>query len=335
MSTRRHFIESAALGALALSSPAAASAQTQPTNLRVIYFGVASNLPIWVASSQGFFTREKLNVTTDITPGSQYMFEQLSVGNYQIADTAFDNVVAYDEGQGAVQLANNDFFAFMGGDSGMLGLYCRSDLKTFADLKGETIAVDAIQTGFTFILRRMLQAADLGPSDYKLVAAGGTPKRYAGLVGGLYAATLLTAPFDLQAEQKGCHRIGTATDFVNHYQAYCGVARKAWAAENSDALVRYIRAYLTALRWLYDYKNKDGVVDVLTSQGKIPPDVATQVYAEVLNRNTGIVPNGSIDLMGVRTVLALRSQYGEPQKKLVDVNKYIDERYYRMATSRR
>jgi len=334
MSTRRHFIESTAFGALALSTPAVAVAQAQPANLRVIFFGVASNLPVWCAISKGFFARENLTVTTEITPGSQYMFEQLSVGNYQIAVTAFDNDVAYDEGQGAVQLPNNDFVAFLGGDNGMLSLLCRADLKTYGDLRGETLAVDALQTGFTFVLRRMMQAAGLGPNDYKLVAAGGTPKRYEGLVGGLYAATLLTAPFDLQAEQKGCHKIGTATDFTGHYQAYAGVTRKAWAASNGDVLVRYIRGYLAALRWLYDPRNKDATIAILTTDAKVPPDVAPQVYAEAINRESGITPNGAIDLAGVKSVLALRREYGLPKKTLADPNKYIDERYYRMATRR-
>ena len=332
MSTRRHFIESsAALGGLALSSPQVARAQTQPANVRVIMFGVASNLPVWAGINKGFFLKQNLNVTAEITPSSQYMFEHLSAGDFDIAVTAMDNVVAYDEGQGAVALPNSDFVAFMGGDSGMLALYSRPEIRTYSDLKGETLAVDAISTGYSFVLRRMLEFAGLGPNDYKLDAAGGTPKRYEALLAGRYAATLLTAPFDLQAEANSCHRIGTATDIVGHYQAYTGVARKAWIERNSDILVRYIRGYLASLRWLYDARNKRETLELLTIETKAPAELAPQVYAEIMNREGGIVPNGGIDMAGVRTVLALRSQYGVPQKRLADPNKYIDERYYHQA----
>src|SRR5208283_1650116 len=118
-----------------------------------------------------------------------------SAGDFDIAVTAMDNVVAYDEGQGAVSLPNSDFVAFMGGDSGMLSLYSGPLIRTYTDLKGETLAVDAISTGYSFVLRKMLEFAGLGPNDYKLDAAGGTPKRYEALIAGRYAGTLLTAPF--------------------------------------------------------------------------------------------------------------------------------------------
>src|SRR5579863_2348720 len=137
MTSRRRFIEStAALGSLAVS-PAAAFAQSTPTNVRVIFFGVASNLPVWCGIAKGFFAKQNLNVTTEITPSSVYMFQHLSAGDFDIAVTAMDNVVAYDEGQGAPEVNSpSDFVAFMGGDSGMLSLWSRPDIRGYADLKG-------------------------------------------------------------------------------------------------------------------------------------------------------------------------------------------------------
>ena len=38
-----------------------------------------------------------------------------------------------------------------------------------------------------------------------------------------------------------------------------------------------------------------------------------------------------MDVEGVRTVLALRSEYGRPQKTLTDPMKYIDLTYYKRA----
>jgi ABC-type nitrate/sulfonate/bicarbonate transport system substrate-binding protein len=260
----------------------------------------------------------------------------LSSGDFDIAVTAMDNVIAYDEGQGAPEVKSpGDFVAFMGGDSGMLTLWARPDIRGFADLKGTTIAVDAVQTGFTFLLRRMLETVGLNEGDYQLAAAGGTPKRFAALTtGAQYSAAILTAPFDLEADAKGCHKLATALDIVGHYQAYTGVARRSWIASNSGVLVRYIRGYLAALHWLYDGRNKAETIALLTSQGKVPPEIASLVYSEIIDRTNGIVPNGAIDLVGVRTVLDLRSRYGEPKKTLKDPLKYVDEKYYREALKR-
>jgi ABC-type nitrate/sulfonate/bicarbonate transport system substrate-binding protein len=333
MTSRRRFIESsAALGSLALS-PSTAFAQTTPTNVRVIFFGVASNLPVWCGIAKGFFAKQNLNVTTEITPSSVYMFQHLSAGDFDIAITAMDNVVAYDEGQGATDLKNPaDFVAFMGGDNGMLTLWSRPDIRGYADLKGTTLAVDAVQTGFTFVLRRMLEIVGLNEGDYQLAAAGGTPKRFEALTTtAQYSAALLTAPFDLEADAKGCHKLGTALDIIGHYQAYTGVARRSWIAQNGDVLVRYIRGYLAALRWLYDGRNRTETIAILTKQGNVPPEIASIVYAEIIDRANGIVPNGAIDIAGVRTILELRSKYGLPKKTLKDPLKYIDESYWRRA----
>jgi ABC-type nitrate/sulfonate/bicarbonate transport system substrate-binding protein len=331
MPTRRDVIASA--GALALSLPTPLLAQPAPTPLRVILFGVASNLPVWTGISKGFFARQRLDVTTTVTPSSIYMFQHLSGGDFDIAVTAFDNVVAYNEGQGAAPLPNPaDFVAFMGGDSGLLSLWSRPEIKTYADFKGKTLAVDALTTGYAFVLRRMLALHGIGDGDYELGAAGGTPRRYQALVSGdKYAGAILTAPFDFEAEAKGLNKLGTAIEVLGHYQAYTGVARRSWIDANSDALVRYIRGYLDALRWLYDPANRAETQALLQSNAKVPADLAPRVYAEVVNRNGGLVPDGAIDLEGARVVLSLRSEYGRPKKTLTDPNKYIDETYYRRA----
>ena len=316
MTSRRRFITStAALGSLALS-PTAAFAQSAPANVRVIFFGVASNLPVWCGIAKGFFAKQNLTVTTEITPSSVYMFQHLAAGDFDIAVTAMDNVVAYDEGQGAPEVKSpEDFVAFMGGDSGLLTLWSRPDIRSYSDLKGTTLAVDAVQTGFTFVLRRMLEVVGLNEGDYQLAAAGGTPKRFAALTtGAQYSASLLTAPFDLEADAKGCHKLATALDFIGHYQAYTGVARRSWIAQNGDVLVRYIRGYLAALRWLYDGRNKKETIAILTKDGNVPPEIASLVYSEIIDRATGIVPNGAIDIAGVRTILDLRSKVRVAEK---------------------
>ncbi|MFZ9501213.1 MAG: hypothetical protein ACO27F_06540, partial [Beijerinckiaceae bacterium] len=42
-------------------------------------------------------------------------------------------------------------------------------------------------------------------------------------------------------------------------------------------------------------------------------------------------PKGALDVEGVKTVLQLREQYGEPQKKMGAPEKYYDLTYYNKA----
>ena len=73
------------------------------TQLDIICFPGAPNLPIFVAQEKGLFEKAGVTVNLTTTPSSAFQAENLANGKFQIAGTAFDNVVAYQEGQGAVK----------------------------------------------------------------------------------------------------------------------------------------------------------------------------------------------------------------------------------------
>jgi ABC-type nitrate/sulfonate/bicarbonate transport system substrate-binding protein len=330
--SRARFVGSSlAAGALAGLAPLRAAAQT--TTLRVIYFPAADVLPLWVGIAKGFYAQQGLALALTPTPGSVYQFQHLSAGDFEIAVTAIDNAIAYDEGQGQAPLPKPaDFVAFLGGDNALLRLYARPGITTYAGLRGKTIAVDALTTGFAFVLRKMLAANGLNEGDYVLAPAGGTMERYKQLTSSnTYAATLLTPPFDLQARAQGFNDLGEAIGVLGHYQGIVSVASAAWLANHADAAVAYVRGTLTALRWLYDPKNQAEAVMLLVDNLHIPPRVAAELYPVVVDRAGGLDPLAAVDLDGVRTVLALRSAYGKPQKSLTDAAKYYDDRFYRRA----
>ena len=72
-----------------------------PKTLRIIAFPGAPNLPVFAAIEEGFFEDQGLSVEIELTPSSIYQAEQVAAGAFDMALTAFDNVVAYSEGQGA------------------------------------------------------------------------------------------------------------------------------------------------------------------------------------------------------------------------------------------
>ena len=99
--------------ALAVSFSMQAVAQA-PTQIRMIGFGGATNLPAWVAQDKGFFAKEGLVVTLDKTAGSQEQMADVMNGKYEFVTTAFDNIVAYTDGQGALKFDNYDLTAILG-----------------------------------------------------------------------------------------------------------------------------------------------------------------------------------------------------------------------------
>ncbi|MBV8152284.1 MAG: ABC transporter substrate-binding protein [Candidatus Eremiobacteraeota bacterium] len=326
--SRADFLKSGAALAGGGAALAPRRAMAQAETVRVIFFPGASNLPLWCGLAKGFFAAQNLDLALTPTPGSVYMFQHLSAGDFDIALTAIDNAIAYDEGQGEAPLPNPaDFIAFMGCDNGFLRLYARPGITSYQALRGKTLAVDALTTGYAFVLRRMLEAGGLGEGDYTLAAAGGTLQRYQKITAGDdYAATLLTPPFDLQARAQGLQRLGNAIDVLGRYQALCAVARRGWIAQNDATLLRFTRAYLQSLAWMYRPENRAEATLILSERGNLAPQVAQEVYGVVVDEKTGIFPTARIDEAGVATVLRLRERYGMPHKTLRDVTRYVDQR---------
>jgi len=211
------------LAIFALVWMAAIGAHAQPApalrTINVITFAGGFNLHAYVAQRQGFFARHGVEVNLRYTPTSAYLMTGLTEGRFDIATAGIDNLVAYQEGEGEAPLkVAPDLTAILGFDNAFLSLMAVPEVKTTADLRGRDVGVDALTTGFAFVAREMLQRAGVPDSDVKLVRAGGTSLRYSALLDRKFAATLLSTPFDLQAEARGFTRLGSATDMLGAYQ---------------------------------------------------------------------------------------------------------------------
>src|SRR6266853_844295 len=298
--------------------------------LEVIAFGGGGNWPMWAAQEKGLFAKNSIAVKLSFTPNSVEQIRNLMNGTYDLGTTAYDNVVAYQEGQGETELpAQPDLFVFMGSYSGSLRFVTQPNIKTYADLKGKTLGVDAATTGFAFILYKLAALNGLGMSDYKVERLGGTPARVQAMMEGRIAGTMISSPSEIFPEAKGYTRLGDTTTTFGPYQASIGVARRAWAAKNGDRLVAFIRSYVAAMDWLQQPANKDEAVAIYMKYVPGAPRPAAQKAYEVMfAEKEGFQKKAKLDIEGCRTVLKLRSEFAKPQKNLADPMKYVDESFY-------
>lgn len=302
--------------------------------VNVIVFPGGFNWPIWAAQEKGYFTREGIKVNLTPTPSSVFQLQNLIEGKFDIGMTAFDNVVAYQEGQGEAQVSvTPDLFVFMGGDNGFLRLVTVPEVKSYADLRGKELSVDALTTGYAFVLQKMLQANGLERGHYSLVRAGGVLQRWEALREKKHAGTMLITPFEILAESMGFHRLGNAVDVLGRYQGLVGATRRSWAREHSKEVIGYIRAYRAGLTWLYDPANRSEALALLTKNVRgMAPELAAKTYDVLLAPTAGFDKNAAFDAEGARTVLKLRSEYGQPKKELTDPARYVDLSYYEQAS---
>lgn len=303
------------------------------TKIDMIGFGGASNLPIWLAQDKGIFAKHGLEVKLDRTPGSVAQIQNMMAGKYQIASTSIDNIIAYTEAQGDVQIDNFDMIAFMGVHSGLNSVVVRPEIKSYADIKGKPVVVDALGTGYAFILFRILANKGLRfKQDYSVVSVGGGPERLDAMKEGKAVAAVLGSPTDIEAKDHyGFNILANAVTELGAYQGSAYGARRGWAKENEKTVISFIKAVMEAHERIF--ADKAEAIAVLKSRIKgLDDKKADVVHTALTSGQGGLSRKAEISIEGVKTVLSLRGEYATPKKTLTDPNKYIDLSYYEKAT---
>jgi ABC-type nitrate/sulfonate/bicarbonate transport system substrate-binding protein len=236
------FAAAAAASVIGLGSPAQAQ-----TKLKVMVFPSWSNLPLFAAEAQGSFAKRGLAVEVLNTPNSEVLREGLAKGDHQIVHAGVDNAVAQ------VEVAKVDVSIVLGGDGGLQQLFVQPEIKSYADLRGKTVIVDAPNTAFALLLYKMLEVNGLKKGDYQVKPVGGTSQRMQAMQNDKSnAAAILNPPFSLRAEKEGLKSLGSAFDVIGPYQSTGAWVLRSWGQANADTLVKYIQAYVEGMRWTLD-----------------------------------------------------------------------------------
>ena len=324
MPLARSMMIGALAGAAMLSAMPPAQAQTA---LKVMVFPGLANFSIFAAQHKGLFAKHGLAIELINTPNSDAQRERLAKGEVQIAHAGVDNAVAMAE------LAKLDVAIVMGGDNGFNHIVVQPEIKSYADLRGKTVVVDAPNTAFALLLYKVLKDNGLNKGDYVVKPVGGTPVRLdAMLKDKTNAAGILAPPFAFSAIEAGLTDMGSAAKAVGAYQSDGAFVMREWAKANSDALVRYIKAYVEGRRWIFDPANKAEAIQLLADRLRLAPAVAARTYALATDPVEGIAKDAKFDMAGFRNVLKLRAEIeGQWGGTPPPPEKYLDLSYYDKA----
>jgi ABC-type nitrate/sulfonate/bicarbonate transport system substrate-binding protein len=322
-----HKLRCAMIGAVATAAMAAMTGGAlAQTPIKVIVFPGLSNLAQFAAQSQGFYSKRGLAVELINTPNSTELREGLAAGRYHIAHGGVDNAVAQ------VDVAKVDVFIFMGGNNGLTNLFVQPEIKSYDDLRGKVMAVDAVNTAFALLLYKMLDVKGIKRDQYEVKAVGATHLRYEAMMKDkTYAAAILTPPLSVQAQKAGLKDFGSAVSVVGPYQSDGGWVLRSWGQANSDTLVRYIQANVEGIRWALNPANKAAMTAVVAERLKVPADVVAESLQRAVDQKDFAV-DAKFDMDGFRNVLKLRADIlgtwgGTPPAP----DKYVDLSHYQRA----
>src|SRR6267378_3680510 len=313
------------LSALAALAACAAAGSAELATVRVNGFPNAKALPLHAGIAKGLFAKHAIALQLSFTENSTKQRDGLAAGEFDIVHSAVDNAVAMVEG------AKKDVLIVTGGDNGMNEFFVQAYVRSFADLRGRKLVVDAPNTAYAIQAKKILLKHGLKDgTDYTVVPVGRGELRLKAMAENRdYAAAVLNLPFTIQAEQLGMKSLGNTVDILGPYQANGAFALRAWVASNGPLLERYIAAYIEALRWVRRPENQAECVAILMDKLKIDRDVAERSYRLLVDPAHGFTPDAAFDSEGFRNLLALRAEIEGGSAPPAE--KYVDLSYYRRA----
>jgi ABC-type nitrate/sulfonate/bicarbonate transport system substrate-binding protein len=307
---------------IAFAGPAWAQ---EPVPLRVNAFPNAKALPLHAGLATGIFEKRGFRIELHLTENSRSQRDGLAAGKFDVVHSAVDNALAM------IEIGKHDVVITTGGDSGMNEFFVQPEIKTFADLRGRVLVVDAPDTAYALQAKKIMARHGLKDgADYTVKPVGAGVFRFKAMAESKdNAAAILNLPFTVQAEQLGMRSLGRTIDMLGPYQAAGAFAMRAWARENAATLERYIAAYVEALRWVRDPANRAENIALLTEKLKLSGKEAERTYTLLMDPGFGFTPDAKFDLEGFRNVLALRAEIegGAP----VAPERYVDLGYYERA----
>lgn len=295
--------------------------------LRVNIFNTSSNLPLLAAREAGCFARRGLAVEFLHTPNSDVQRAGLAAGAFEIAHAAVDNAVAMVE-------AGQDVVIVLGGDAGMNDFMVRQEIARIEDLRGKVLAVDAPNTAYALVAKKILKNHGLLEGrDYTVRAAGGTGPRAAAMVADAQlAAGMINPPFSFTVRRQGLRSLGNQFELLGPYQATGAFVRRAWAQAQADVLEAYLAACIEGQRRVMDPARREEMTGLLMQAFKLERAAAEATYATLLTPGAGLAPDARFNLEGFHTVLAMRAELegmwgGTPPA----ARKYLDLSHYERA----
>ena len=272
--------------------------------LRVNIFNTSSNLPLLAAQEAGCFARRGLALEIQHTPNSDAQRAGLAEGRFDIAHAAVDNAVAMVE-------AGQDVVIVLGGDAGMNDFMVRPEIRSMEDLRGKVLAVDAPNTAYALVAKKILKNHGLLEGrDYSVRLAGGTGPRAAAMVADpQLAAAMINPPFSFTVRQQGLKSLGNQHTLLGPYQATGAFVLRSWAQRDHDELLtRYLAACIEGQRLVMDPNRRAAMINLLMRSFKLDAEAASATYAALLTPGAGLAPDARFDLPGFQAVLALRAE---------------------------
>ena len=344
---RDEFVRSALVMSLAaallgcvFSSSALAANATSTLRYGIDDEGNINRLPQVIAEREGLFAREGLSVelirfTSAFRVGRPGQNTAAAASPTSVRDGMAKGAI--DMARQQLPLLINDVMA--GGKSVGVSVtasnpvyfvVARSEIRSFADLKGKTLTITNPHDGITIWTRKLLAQHGLNNDDVMLKNIAGSDARFACLNSGECAAATLDQPAIFKGLDAGHHALGITNEIGPRlYQV--DIANPAWAAAHREAVIKYIRATNAAMQFIQDPNNHDEVVKVTAAFTKESDSHTRQMLAYIWEAKNRVFQGAAPDMNAVKEAISLLGEYDVLKRPLPTPQRFVDDSYAKAA----
>jgi len=286
-----------------------ASAQTP--GLRGVYNALSGAMsPIWVAEEAALFTKHGLTLELKYLAATSAV-QAMVGGSEDVGLVGSQGIDANLEGADLVYVASGiPTFVFQ--------LYGQAGITSIADLKGKVVAVTQPAASTDYAARMILSRSGMVPDkDVKILYAGNIPALLTALKSGNAAAGIMSAPTTIQAKASGLKPILNITNLNIPFLFVGMLAPRRVVRENSEALTRFLRAYIEAISLIR--RDKETTLKAL---GKYLKTDSREILEAVYEDYREVFPK--VPLMTAAEVKAVLDVAKSPRAKQARPEEFFD-----------
>lgn len=322
-----------AVGSLALVPPASA----KPLNISVGWVVMSGPMAPLVFEKPGILMHYGKTYTVEPVhfKGTSPQLTALAAGQLDVATLAYSSFALGIEN---AHLTNLRIIAdgFQDGHPGYASIpYMvrnNGDIKTIADLKGKTLAVNVIGAAVDIGGRAVLAKHGLDfPRDYSIIES---PFSAIGamLLQGKAAVASLPPPFNFQPDvEKGAHTLFTMKEGMGTSQMIVVVTTKGFIAKHRAALADFLDDLVRGTHWMLDPAHRQAAIKFVARVTHQPTSLYEPYF--LTRKDQYRDPNATPDLAALQRNIDTQVKFGFLKHKL-NVRNYADLSLVKAAAKR-
>lgn len=263
----------------------------------------AANWIYYIADREGFFRAEGLHVSTITSGTPTNTINLLATGDVALALNGSDVLIEAIVHHLPIKIVAPEL-----GPSPYV-LATIPSVTSWAQLKGKSVLLGPKGDTSSMTFTLLAEQQHLKPEDFSVVPGSTSSARYAALLSGNIAGTVLSQPFSVLAVDKGMHPLAVASDSIKDWVDTCFAVNTNWAAANRPTLVRFVRALRKAVA--FAYAHPDGAIAVLVAATNAAPETAAKVYDIDFRHEHVFDPNLHMNTKGLLNMARLAYHYNQ------------------------